>query len=324
MKTARRQLRWDDPRVEMARHPSSQAPPAAQPSAAAIEPAIRALDLTVRKRIEGLFPGDHRTRLPGLGTELHQLRGYEPGDDVRLIEWNVTARTGEPHVQVHLAERALTTWLVLDVSPSMNFGTAAMRKVEAAEGVALAVGHLATRHGNRLGVVLFGDRDIRVLPPKQGRSGLVAALSAVRRQPAADGTQATSLASGLARVAGLARQRGLVVAVSDFRGETGWEPSLGRLAQRHAVIAVEVADPREESIPDIGEVEFVDPETGAVLRVDTRDRRLRERFAQHARAEHAAILQTFARHGVEHVRCTTEGQWLRQLAEFLRRPGVRA
>ncbi len=321
----RPQLRWDDPRlderVETPYTASSRRAP--RTPVRGSEAAIRALDLTVRKRIDGLLAGDHRTSLPGLGTELHQLRAYEPGDDVRQIEWNVTARTGEPHVQVQLAERSLTTWLVLDISPSMNFGTAMMRKLDAAEGVALAIGHLATRRGNRLGVVTFGGPGVQILPPRQGRSGLLGVLTTLEQGPPADGPGSTTLTDALQRAAGLTRGTGLVAIVADFRGTQDWEAPLGRIAHRHAVIAVEVADPREESLPDIGEVEFIDPESGRILRVDTADRQLRERFAQKSLEDRRAMLAAFQRHGVEHVRCTTEGHWLHQLADFLRRPGVR-
>lgn len=317
----RRQLRWDDPRAEeRIATPYDRQAPASPAPVRAPEAALKALDLTVRRRIDGLLAGDHRTAFPGLGTELHQLRPYEPGDDVRQIEWNVTARTGEPHVQVQLAERSLTTWLVLDLSASMNFGTALMRKLDAAEGVALAVGHLATRRGNRLGVVTFGGPKVQVLPPRQGRTGLLGVLATIEREAPPDGAPGTGLAEALSKVAGLTRNRGLIVVVADFRGERDWELPLGRLARKHAVIAAEICDPREEWLPDIGEVEFVDPETGAVLRVDTADRRLRERFQQKVTEERDAMLAAFQRHGVEHVRCTTEGHWLRQLSDFLRRP----
>lgn len=325
MSPARKQLRWDDPRLEdRVETPYETGPHRHRAPARAPEAALRALDLTIRKRIEGLLAGDHRTGLPGLGSELHQLRAYEPGDDVRQIEWNVTARTGEPHVQVQLAERSLTTWLVLDTSPSMNFGTARMRKLDAAEGVALAVGHLATRRGNRLGVLTFGGPKLEILPPRQGRNGLLGALAAIERAAPTDGVAGTTLAEALKRVSGPARLGGLIAVVADFRGASDWEAPIGRLARRHAVIAIEVADPREESLPDIGEVEFIDPESGHVLRVDTSDRKLRERFAEKAQDDRRQMLAIFQRHGVEHVRCTTEGHWLRQLAAFLRRPGGRA
>src|SRR5918997_1772643 len=132
---------------------------------------LRALDVNIGRRVAGLLAGDYRSTVHGEGTELAQVRPYVPGDDVRLIDWNVTARTAEPHVRVHLAERVLVTWLVLDTSPSMPVGTADRRKADVAEGVAIAVGHVATRRGNRLGVVTFGAREPQLLRPRQGRVG---------------------------------------------------------------------------------------------------------------------------------------------------------
>src|SRR5918997_2218583 len=140
------------------------------------EAVLRALQLTISRRVEGLLAGDYRSAARGEGSELAQMRPYEIGDDVRRIDWNVTARTGTPHVRVDLAERVMVTWLVLDVSPSMTFGTAERRKADVAEGVALAVGHAATRRGNRLGVLTFGDTQPRTLPPRSGRLGLLGLL----------------------------------------------------------------------------------------------------------------------------------------------------
>ena len=143
---------------------------------------LRSLDLAVMKRIESLVPGEHLTPQTGSGTELAMIRPYFPGDDVRHIDWNATARLQEPHVRVHVGERALTTWLVLDVSASMAFGTADRRKADVAEGVALAVGHVATRRGNRLGVLAFGGGEPRIMRPRQGRLGLLALLAELRRE----------------------------------------------------------------------------------------------------------------------------------------------
>src|SRR5207237_389232 len=160
--------------------------------------------LTIGRRMNALLAGDYRSTLHGDGTELAQVRPYVPGDDVRRIDWNVTARTLEPHVRVDLAERVLVTWLVLDTSPSMQFGTADRRKADVAEGVAIAVGHVATRRGNRLGAITFGDSEPRSLPARQGRIGLLGLLSALRREPEAGGTGATSLGKAIGR-AGVAR-----------------------------------------------------------------------------------------------------------------------
>jgi uncharacterized protein (DUF58 family) len=237
---------------------------------------------------------------------------------VRWIDWNVTARTGEPHVRVNVAERALATWLLLDTSASMAFGTADRRKADVAEGVALALGHLATRRGNRLGLLTFGGREERSLPPRQGQAGLLGLLETLRRAPEPDGGGATSLAGALARAGRLTRQRGLVVIVSDFRGPRDWRRPLLELAGRQDVLAVEVRDRREQALPDVGELHLVDPETGRQLRVDTASRGLRERFAAAAAAERAALAADFRSLGVDHLVLTTSGDWLRPLADFLK------
>ncbi|MEZ0294461.1 MAG: DUF58 domain-containing protein, partial [Solirubrobacteraceae bacterium] len=192
---------------------------AAQPGPGPVPDAVlRSLDLAVMRRIQSLVPGEHTTPQVGAGTELALIRPYQPGDDVRYIDWNVTARMREPHVRVHVGERAMTAWLMLDISSSMQFGTALRRKADVAEGVALAVGHVSTRRGNRLGVVAFGGAEPRVLRPRQGRAGLLGLLAELRNGPAPEGAGATSLGEAATSMAGLARARGLVVIVSDFRG----------------------------------------------------------------------------------------------------------
>jgi uncharacterized protein (DUF58 family) len=280
---------------------------------------LRALDVSIGRRVEGLLAGDFRSNLLGTGTELAMMRPYLPGDDVRRIDWNATARTGEPYVRVDLAERVLVTWLVLDTSVSMQFGTADRRKADVAEGVAVAVGHLATRRGNRLGVVTFGGAESRSIPPMQGRFGLVGLLTALRGEQSVDGPGSTSLAAALRKTGALARQRSLVVVVSDFRGDREWRRPLLVLAGHHDVVAVEVRDPREQELSDVGLLYLVDPESGRQLRVDTRSRRLRERFAVAAAAERAEIARELASAGVRHVVLTTAGDWLRPLVTFLRR-----
>ena len=280
---------------------------------------LRALDLTVRRRIDSLVSGEHRAPALGVGTELAQVRPYELGDDVRQIDWAVTARMHVPHVRVHVAERTLTTWLLLDASPSMRFGTADRRKADVAEGAALAIGHVATRQGNRLGVLPFGGEERLPLRPRQGRSGLLNLQMALRADPPPDGVGATSLGAALTRAAQLARQRGLVVVVSDFRGPRDWREPLVRLLNRHHVIAIEVRDPREQELPAIGDLWLVDPETGRQLRVDTNSPRLRKRFAARAAAEREALAADLHRARVQHMVLSTSGDWLRELAGNLNR-----
>ena len=293
-------------------HERTPAQPGPGPLSAA---SLRALELAIARRVDGLLAGDYRSAFPGIGSELYQVRQYEPGDDVRRIEWNVTARTGKPHVRVELAERVLVTWLVLDASASMAFGTADRRKADVAEGVALAIGYAATRRGNRLGLVSFGAGDPRLRRPRQGRIALLDTVQALRVSPSGQG----SLAEALALVDAAAVQRALVVIVSDFRGPRDWRPPMLRVAGRHPTLAIEVRDPREQELADVGELRLVDPETGRHLRVDTRDRKLRERFAVAAADERRSLVSTLAAAGVRHVSLSTQGDWLRPLAGFLRR-----
>jgi uncharacterized protein (DUF58 family) len=284
------------------------------------EPLLRALDVSIGRTVHGLLAGDFRSTLHGPGTELALVRPYVPGDDVRRIDWNVTARTTVPHVRVDQAERVLVTWLVLDASASMQFGTAERRKADVAEGVAIAVGHLATRRGNRLGVVAYGGTAPRSLRPLPGRAGLLGLLAELRKEAEEEPpARPASLGAALAHTASLARQRSLVVVVSDFRGARDWRRALLDLAGRHDVVAVEVRDPREEELPDVGLLWLVDPETGRQLRVDTRSRRLRERFAAAAAAERAEVARALASVGARHLVLSTRGEWLRPLVAFLRR-----
>jgi len=286
---------------------------------------LRALELSVRRKVDGLLAGDHRSLRLGQGTELAQVRPYVPGDDVRKIDWNATARTGQPHVRVHVAERALTTWLVLDVSASMAWGTADRTKADVASGACLAIAHAATRGVNRVGVVTFGGPEEGHRPPTQGRHGLLAVSTTLRQlrdrprdEPAEPGAR-ESLAAALQRTGRVARSRSLIVVVSDLRGDAdrSWRVPLLALSARHDVVVAEVVDAREQSLPAVGELTLVDPETGKLLRVDTSSRRLRERFAAAAAAERAIVAAAVTGAGADHVVLTTAGDWLLPLASFL-------
>jgi uncharacterized protein (DUF58 family) len=295
------------------RAPSPERPgPGPLPAAA-----LRALQIEVGRRLQGMLAGDYRSSQYGEGVELAQVRPYVAGDDVRRIEWNVTARMGEPHVRVNMAERVLVTWLLLDTSPSMHFGTADRRKADVADGVAFALGHVATRRGNRLGVMTFGDSNPTTLPPSQGRHGLLGLLGALQREPEDEQVGATSLGAAMRRTGAIARQRGVVAIASDFRGPLDWRKPLLELMSRHEVLAVEIRDPREQELTDVGELWLVDPETGRQVRVDTRSRALRERFAQAAAEERTGVARILSALGVSHAVLSTSGDWLRPLAVFL-------
>jgi uncharacterized protein (DUF58 family) len=286
------------------------------------EALMRALDVTIGRRIHGLVPGEFRAHELGGGTELAQVRPYEAGDDVRRIDWNVTARMATPHVRVHVPERALTTWLLLDASPSMTFGTADRRKADVAEGVAMAIGHLSTRHGNRLGVLTFGGPTDRRSAPRGGRAGLLAALSARAGDAEPGAHSVSSPAAALRFVAGGAARGGLVVMVSDFRGPREWHPLLAAVAARHQLLTVEIRDPREDELTDVGDLTLVDSETGREVRVNTSSRHLRERFAAEAARERAALARELGAVGSRHIVLSTSGGWLRSLAAQLHTKGL--
>jgi uncharacterized protein (DUF58 family) len=298
--------------------PRTKAAPGPGPTPEAL---LRALDVTVGRRIHGLIPGEYRAHDRGGGTELAQIRPYEPGDDVRRIDWNVTARTTIPHVRIHVPERALTCWLLLDVSPSMTFGTADRRKADVAEGVALAIGHLTTQRGNRLGIATFGgSRDVR-LQPAGGRQGLLAALVTARGEtagPSAAPTGAVTPADTLRFVGHAAPRGGLVVVVSDFRGPRDWATAMAGVTSRATVVAVEIRDPREDELTDVGALTLIDSETGREVRVETSSRSLRENFASAAADERANLARELRRLGARHVVLSTSGDWLRSLAGQLR------
>ncbi len=237
---------------------------------------------------------------------------------MRHIDAAATARSGQPHVRLHLPERALTTWIVLDVSPSMAFGTTERLKADVAEGVALAFGRLGVRHAGSVGLVRFGGGEDQILPPRGAKAGLVALRRGLGEGVATDGTaDPEALARALRRVGRLARLPGLVVIVSDFRDQREWERPLGSLRLRQSVIAVEIGDPREAEVPNVGRLALIDPETGARVEVDTSRRRVRERFAalEAARREH--IAQELRRLQVTHIALSTGERWLAALGRHL-------
>jgi uncharacterized protein (DUF58 family) len=282
---------------------------------------VRQLELSMNRRVGGRMSGDHRGLGRGTGLELDRIRPYEPGDDVRRIDWNATARTLVPHVREDVPERQLTAWLLLDHSASMHFGTADRRKTDVAEGAALVVGRFAARRGNRLGIVVFGTGPDVVTPPAGGRRGMLGLLCALATEPAEEGGGQTSPARALALVGATRTPPGVVVIASDFRGPRDWLPALTNVAGRHAVVALEICDPREDALTDVGELTLIDPESGQTLRVDTGDRRLRSAFDSAAAAERASLAAAFSRLGVRHLRLSTDGPWLPALARgFARIP----
>jgi uncharacterized protein (DUF58 family) len=285
---------------------------------------LRRLELTVTRRLDGLLHGDHRGLVPGHGTEPGEARRYQPGDDVRRIDWNVTARTRVPHVRETVADRELETWLLVDLSASLEFGTASTTKRELAVAAGAAVGFVTQRGGNRIGFVLAtGDGSPAVLPARGGRDHLRAGLHRLLTTPVPDGAGPTDLPAAIERVGRMAKRRGLVVVVSDWLDgdplaeAPPWTAALRRLTLRHEVLAVEVVDPRELELPDVGLLELVDPETGRSREVQTGDARLRARFAAAAAARRERLAAGFRAAGVDHLVLRTDRDWLGDVVAFV-------
>lgn len=309
------------------------APTLPEPGLADLAPdqRLRRLELTVARRLDGLLHGQYRGLLPGPGSEVAGSREYRPGEDeVRRMDWAVTARTTVPHVREVDADRELTTWLLVDASPSMEYGTAALDKRELAVAAVAAVGFLTAGVGNRLGAQVLAPDGIRRFPARNGRThllGLLRALLAAPRhgghdghrpgEPARSPAAAPTLVDGLAAVQRMATRRGLVVVVSDFLdglpdesdAAPPWEAALRRLAVRHQVLAVEVTDPRELDLPDVGLVTLVDPETGRRREIWTGDPTLRARYAQAAAAQRDQLRQALRRSGATHLALRTDRDW---------------
>lgn len=292
------------------------------PAPSSLPPAevLRRLELTVTRRLDGLLHGDYRGLVPGHGSEPGETRQYQPGDDVRRIDWNVTARTIEPHVRESVADRELETWVVLDASASMAFGTAACEKRDLALAATAAVGHLTSRGGNRIGAILAPapDGTATTVPARSGRVHLQAllrrTLGALRPETS---PPPVGLAAALERTLRTVRRRGLVVVVSDFLDPGPWDKPLRALATRSEVLAVEVVDPRELALPDVGMVQLVDPETGDVREVNTSDSRFRRRFTEAAASQREAVARRIRRAGADHLVLSTDRDWLVDLARFV-------
>ncbi|HEX8582044.1 MAG TPA: DUF58 domain-containing protein [Acidimicrobiales bacterium] len=290
------------------------------------EEVLRRLELAVVRRLDGMLQGDYRGLVPGHGTEAGDARAYVPGDDVRRIDWNVTARTTLPHVRDTVADRELETRVLVDLSASLDFGTAACEKRDLAVAAVAAVGFLTARLGNRIGAVVLQGSSIREVPPRPGRDHLLALLHTVVAAPRVEGGGPADLAAGLSRLAATARRRGLVVVVSDFLADRGWEQPLRAVASRQEVLAVEVVDPRELELPAVGVLTLVDPETGRRRDVQTANAGLRARYAAAAAEQRAAIAAALRAAGADHLVLRTDSDWLVDLVRFVagRRTRVQA
>lgn len=297
--------------------PAGGAPAVVSPGAA------RRLNLEITRRLDGLLQGNHPGLLPGPGSEPAEARRYLPGDDVRRIDWAVTARTQETHVRDAIAERELETTLVVDLSGSMCFGTSHWQKRELAISAAAAFAHLSSGPGDRVGAVVIAPSDLRRVPPRSGRESTLALLHTLLACPRSD-APGPGLAAALGQVNDPPRRRGLVVILSDLvdgdpLAAPAWAKPLARLTLRHDVVVAEIIDPRELALPDMGVLRLVDPQSGEQLEVQTSSAAVRDRFATAAAQQRERHAQAIRRAGASHVVLRTDRDWLLELAHHLAR-----
>jgi len=270
------------------------------------ETILRRLDLKVARRLEGLLQGDHRSGFRGQGLDLADLREYQYHDDVRHMDWNVTARLQIPHVREYLEDREITAWFLLDMSPSIEFESVSVSKRAVLVEFTALVCRLLAAKGNRTGAILFSGKVEKMIPARGGRQQLLILLDALTRYRNPRGPQATDLKRVLADAAGVIKRRSLIFIVSDFITAPGWEKPLGQLASRHDVIAVRLSDPLEMRLPDLGLLTFQDAESGEQVFVDTHDRGFRSRFVAAAEAREEALHTAFQAAGVDMLELSTE------------------
>lgn len=292
---------------------------------------LRRLEWTVARRLDGLLQGDYRTLFRGFGLDLADLREYHPGDDVRHIDWNVTARLQTPHVREYQEDREVAAWFLLDLSGSIDFGSGTVRKRDLLADFTTVMALLLTRYGNRVGTVLYGGgtggakeapADASVIPARAGRRHLLHLLDRMHATPAASPGD-TRLRDLLERARTVAKRRSVMFVVSDFISAPGWQASLALLARRHEVVAVRLVDPLELALPDLGVVVMQDAETGEQMFVDTHDKGFRKRFAAMAEAREEELRLGFSRSGVDCLTLSTDTRLDLALLQFARQRSTR-
>lgn len=276
------------------------------------------LDWEVIRRLDGLLQGDYRSLFYGYGVDFADLREYQPGDDIRYIDWNVTARMDSPYVRQYAEDREITAWFLLDLSPSMDFGTVpsqSLKRTVLIDFVTI-LARLLTRHGNRVGAIFYGSRIERTIPPRGGRLQVLRIINDLLKQPHLTQTPVTNLSSLLHGGLHTVKKRSLIFIISDFISAPGWERPLNLLSRRHDVLAIRLWDPREMELPDVGPIIIEDAETGEQLYVDTRDRRFRQRFQEAAQRRETELTETFKQAGVDALSLSTEEDLVRAIVRF--------
>jgi len=280
------------------------------------EAILRRLEWTVIRRLDGLLHGDYRTLFRGFGLDLADLREYQYHDDVRHIDWNVTARLTTPYVREFNEDREVTAWFLLDLSPSVDFGSQTVRKRSLSIDFVTVLTRLLTRHGNRVGALFYGDAVDAVIPAGGGRRHVLHILHRMLTRPELPRSSGTDLRAFLAAAQSMIKRRSLVFVVSDFISAPGWAQPLAMLAQHNEILAVRLYDPLEMSLPDIGMVVVQDAESGEQLFVDTHDRRFRQRFARLAEEREQALRGAFRAAGVDALELSTGDDLVDSILRF--------
>jgi uncharacterized protein (DUF58 family) len=277
---------------------------------------LQRLDWKVIRRLDGMLQGDYRSLFYGYGVDFADLREYQPEDDVRYIDWNVTARMNTPYVRQYTEDREITAWFLLDLSPSVDFGTVQSLKRNVLIDFVATLARLLTRHGNRVGAILYGDRIEKSLQPRGGRVQVLHLINELLKQPYLPRAPFTDLKSLVEGGLYAIKRRSLVFIISDFISTPGWERPLSLLNRRHEVLTVRLLDPREVELPDIGLIVMEDAETGDQMYVDTHDRKFRQRFEEAARLREEELSQSFKRAGVSALSLSTEDDLVRSIVRF--------
>ncbi len=277
---------------------------------------LHRLDWQVLRRLDGILQGDYRSLFMGGGLDFAELREYQPPDDIRHIDWNVTARMDMPYVRRYMEDREVTAWFLLDLSPSMAFGALERHKESVMVDFVGVLARLLTRNGNRVGAILY-DNDIELaIPPRGGRPQVLRLINDIQRQQASPGGAMTDLAKLLESAYNSIKRRSLIFLVSDFICLPGWDRAMERLNRKHDLLAVRLWDPREADLPDVGVVLVEDSETGVQMSVDTSDKGFRRRFHEAARRREAELAQTFKRAGVDELSLSTEEDLVLAILRF--------
>jgi uncharacterized protein (DUF58 family) len=274
------------------------------------------LDWRVIRRLDGLLQGDYRSLFYGYGLDFADLREYQPEDDIRYIDWNVTARMNTPYVRQYVEDREVSAWFLLDLSPSVDFGTTGKLKRAVLIDFVATLARLLTRNGNRVGAMFYDGRDERVLPARGGRLHVLRLVNDLLQQPLVEAAPFTDLTPFLEAGMRTIKRRSQVFVISDFISVPGWERPLNLLNRRHEVLAIRLWDRRESELPDVGPILMEDSETGAQLYVNTGDKRFRQRFREAARRREEDIRSAFKRAGVDALSLSTEEDLVRAIVRF--------